>query len=136
MTMARTPAAIADQAGGEAACAPRPSERAARSNRNGMAMLPRDRASAAIQIGRTVCGVASVCNGGPADEEREHQRNRAVCADAAVAHDLELAVAVASSAKAIAEIREAVFVKCAGCQNADRERQSCSDRRWQSGDNA
>ena len=65
--------------------------------------------------------------GADPENERKRERDRAIGADAAVAHDLELLRPGRAAAETVGRVGEAVFVQSAGCGNERRRREPSAD---------
>ena len=71
--------------------------------------------------------IGEACERAHPEQQRQHQRTDPVCADPAVAHDLELAFPRLAAAKTVGGVGQPVFVQTAG--HSDRRRDAERGRR-------
>ena len=116
---------------GRPAPAERPSDRADGTSRRNSGIMARAPAWAAIRVNAAGPGPARLAERADAQEERQHQPAGPIGADAAVAHDLELALAVAAAAETIERIGEPVLMQGAGYEEGRGDRERRADERRQ-----
>ncbi len=112
----RSPAAAARPS------AERPSARACGTNRMNAGKVARAEACAAISAIAT-CSGSAMRERAPSQHEGDDERAGAEGADAAVAHDRELLLAVLAAAETVGGIGEPVLVQAAGGDQRRRERE-------------
>ena len=129
---ATTPAARAPFASRRPAPAPRPSVRAGGRQRERQQSEGARRRAGQDQGRRRAAPLFDERGErGDAQHQRKRERRRAKGADAAVAHDFELALARPAAAKTVGDIGEPVFVQGAGDEDERADRQRRANQRRQ-----
>ena len=115
------------------AAAPAPSARAGLRSASGVSAAERERAATSDQRrgGAPQSAVERRGQRGDANEERKRERDRAIGADAAVAHDFELVGPRRAAAEAVGDVGDPVLVQPAGRDDERGRREAGAHERGQ-----
>ena len=137
MTRAEPHAAASAPGSSRPAAAPAPSARAGSRSASGVSAPARESAATAIRLieARQKPPSSAAESARDAQDERERQRDRAIGADPAVAHDVELHRPRRAAAKTVGDVGETILVQGAG-RGDERGRRQAGAKEMRQADEA